>query len=74
MGLGILCYILWGFRYGFECRVRVWSFGSRSWSSKKQAKIVGSQAEETLVKVESIGGCQNYGPFLDPYYKTAPNI
>ena len=19
-------------------------------------------------------GCQNYGPFLDPYYSTAPNI
>ena len=21
-----------------------------------------------------MGGCQNHGPFLDPYYKTAPNI
>ena len=21
-----------------------------------------------------MGGCQNYGPFLDPYYSTAPNI
>ena len=21
-----------------------------------------------------MGGCQNYGPFLDPYYNTAPNI
>ena len=21
-----------------------------------------------------VGGCQNYGPFLDPYYNTAPNI
>ena len=21
-----------------------------------------------------IGGRQNYGPFLDPYYNTAPNI
>ena len=20
------------------------------------------------------GGCQNYGPFLDPYYNTAPNF
>ena len=20
------------------------------------------------------GGCQNYGPFLGPYYNTAPNI
>ena len=21
-----------------------------------------------------MGGCQTYGPFLDPYYNTAPNI
>ena len=21
-----------------------------------------------------MGGCQHYGPFLDPYYNTAPNI
>ena len=21
-----------------------------------------------------MGGCQNYGPFLGPYYHTAPNI
>ena len=21
-----------------------------------------------------MGGCQNYGPFLGPYYNTAPNI
>ena len=21
-----------------------------------------------------MGGCQNYGPFLDPHYTTAPNI
>ena len=21
-----------------------------------------------------MGGCQNYGPFLDPYNNTAPNI
>ena len=24
--------------------------------------------------VEYLGGCQNYGPFLDPYYNVAPNI
>ena len=23
---------------------------------------------------ESMGSCQNYGPFLGPYYNTAPNI
>ena len=21
-----------------------------------------------------LGGCQNYGPFLDPYFNTAPNM
>ena len=21
-----------------------------------------------------LGGCQNYGPFLDPYYNMAPNM
>ena len=21
-----------------------------------------------------MGGCQNYGPFLGPYYNTAPNV
>ena len=21
-----------------------------------------------------LGDCQNYGPFLDPYYNTAPNM
>ena len=21
-----------------------------------------------------VGGCQNYGPFLDPHYNTAPNM
>ena len=25
-------------------------------------------------KKTHMGGCQNYGPFLDPYYNTAPNI
>ena len=25
-------------------------------------------------KQNRLGGCQNYGPFLDPYYNTAPNI
>ena len=26
------------------------------------------------VRNDNVGGCQNYGPFLDPYYNTAPNI
>ena len=26
------------------------------------------------VAVLHVGGCQNYGPLLDPYYNTTPNI
>ena len=26
------------------------------------------------LNVKDMGGCQNYGPFLAPYYNTAPNI
>ena len=26
------------------------------------------------VPVQQVGGCQNYGPFSDPYFNTAPNI
>ena len=25
-------------------------------------------------RIHHMGGCQNYGPFLGPYYKTAPII
>ena len=25
-------------------------------------------------KHQNMGGCQNYGPFLGPYYNTAPSI
>ena len=27
-----------------------------------------------VVGVYKVGGCQIYGPFLGPYYSTAPNI
>ena len=27
-----------------------------------------------VVGVYKVGDCQNFGPFLDPYYNTAPNI
>ena len=26
------------------------------------------------VLIQDMGSCQNYGPFLGPYYDTAPNI
>ena len=35
------------------------------------------QNPETLVDIRGsmdMDGCQNYGPFLDPDYNTAPNI
>ena len=30
--------------------------------------------ERSKASRKLVGGCQNYGPFLDPYYNTAPNI
>ena len=27
-----------------------------------------------VLVIAYMGGCQNYGPFLGPYYNTAPNI
>ena len=30
--------------------------------------------ETTIMGYMIMGGCQNSGPFLDPYYNTAPNI
>ena len=32
----------------------------------------GKKMETTIMGY--MGGCQNYGPFLDPYYNKAPNI
>ena len=36
----------------------------------------GPHNEHEFIVVISgyMGGCQNYGPFLDPYYNTAPTI
>ena len=31
-------------------------------------------APSVFGKDSHVGGCQNYGPFLDPYYNTAPDI
>ena len=42
--------------------------------------IGGGQLQQKDVWLASVkewihlGGCQNYGPFLGPYYSTAPNI
>ena len=36
--------------------------GFRSW------RLLGNPA------VQYVGGCQSYGPFLDPYYNKAPAI
>ena len=41
-------------------------------------EIMEKKMETTIMgyigMIEYMGGCQNYGPFLDPYYNTAPNI
>ena len=31
-------------------------------------------ADKGDVMPQHVGGCQNNGPFLDPYYNTAPSI
>ena len=39
---------------------------------ERASKRVSEQAGSHVV--EYMGSCQNYGPFLYPYYNTAPNI
>ena len=36
-------------------------------------KILGKPPYHRMLG-SHMGGCHNYGPFLDPCYKTAPNI
>ena len=44
-------------------------------SQLKHVKYVGSRTRaEAQDRRCILGGCQNYSPFLDPYYNTAPNI
>ena len=40
---------------------------------KEPGQQNGNHANVRAIK-DYMGGCQNYGPFLDPYYNTAPNI
>ena len=35
---------------------------------------VGDDAAAFLRQRMHLGGCQNYGPFLGPYYNTGPNL
>ena len=35
--------------------------------------IILGPEPQTLVELSYMGGCQYYGPFLGPYYTTAPN-
>ena len=30
--------------------------------------------DRDAAQLHNMGSCQNYGPFLDPYYSRAPNI
>ena len=56
-------------RFGVQARSTSLYGGSKApeaWS-KKLAATANSQTTH-------VGGCQNYGPFLGPYYNAAPNI
>ena len=35
---------------------------------------IGKRPGDPLCEKRYMGGYHNYGPFLDPYYNTAPNI
>ena len=60
----------------------MFGFEHRAWKSRMKAGICSrltgrgyafvNQSEDLIAA--HVGGCQNYGPFLDPYYNTAPNI
>ena len=52
---------------------RVDSVGLRVNSLGLLSFFCSSPAPLGLLKIH-MGGCQNYGPFLDPYYNTAPSI
>ena len=43
---------------------------ARAWADSEGAKV---GLWSCLCNMH-MGGCQNYGPFWDPYYNTAPNI
>ena len=46
--------------------------GSQIWRNLR--KEASSPLTLPLVQSLHMGGCQNYGPVLDPYFHTAPNI
>ena len=48
--------------------------GSAEQSSSPAEKKKTKRKTTSNEWARHMGGCQNYGPFLDPYYNTAPNI
>ena len=45
------------------------------WVYRGGLVLRNARVQATLwANVMRMGGCQNYGPFLDPDYNTAPNI
>ena len=86
-GLGV--YGAWGLKdvglagrravrnQGLRCKAQGWVsvLGFRAWSFRGAA---GSPAPKGLLAgrrgENDMGVCQNYGPFLGPYYNMAPNI
>ena len=47
-----------------------------AWGSQKLYQMIGEHAfpNEAGEVCSQMGGCQKSGPFLGPYYITAPNI
>ena len=59
---------------GFICQKPNPFFRGVAMRFPKLRRESGTDAAKYLLLGFYMGGCQNYGPFLDPYYNTAPNI
>ena len=59
-----------------HAKQRVWGVGFGGWALGFSRHDSGPEwyLYECRCKSCYMGGCQNYGPFLGPYYNTAPNI
>ena len=60
-------------RLGLFTVYPLWGRDSAELNYQSARKPVSLQAPYRCIYIY-MGGCQNYGPFLGPYYNTAPNI
>ena len=56
-----------------------WDDGTGKWKPLYRVSGLGKNLQSAVLEASDcscmyMGGCQNYGPFLDPYSNTAPNI